>query len=107
MVWGNTYHSNILPILIKQKEAIRIVCKVKSDHHTELFVNMKLLNFKEIVELQTAALMYKAFDQLLPYNLQRYFTIKSNEYEIETRQKTCSTHLCMYNKETTLSSILV
>ena len=34
--------------------------------------------------------MYKAFHQLLPYNLQIYFTIKSNEYGIETKQKTCS-----------------
>ena len=46
MVWGNTYHSNILPIFIKQKKAMRIVCKVKSDHHSsELFANMNLLNF--------------------------------------------------------------
>ena len=46
MVWGNTYHSNILPIFIKQKKAMRIVCNVKSDHHSlELFANMNLLNF--------------------------------------------------------------
>ena len=45
MVLGDTYHSNIIPIFIKQKKTIRIVCKVKSDHHTsELFANMKLLN---------------------------------------------------------------
>ena len=31
--------------------------------------------------------MYKTFHQLLPYNLQRYFTIKSNEDGIETMQK--------------------
>ena len=31
--------------------------------------------------------MCKAFHQLLPCNLQMYFTIKSNEYFIETKQK--------------------
>ena len=31
--------------------------------------------------------MYKAFHQLLPCNLQKYFTIKSNVYGIETKQK--------------------
>ena len=88
MVWGNTYHSNILPIFIKQKKAMRIVCKVKSDHHsTELFANMNSLNFFQIVELLTATFMYKAFHQLLPCNLQKYFTIKSNVYGIETKQK--------------------
>ena len=88
MVWGNTYHSNILPIFIKQKKAMRIVCKVKSDHHSaELFANMNSLNFFQIVELQSATFMYKAFHQLLPCNLQKYFTIKSNVYGIETKQK--------------------
>ena len=88
MVWGNTYHSNILPIFIKQKKAMRIVCKVKSNHHSsELFANMSLLNFFLIVELQTATFMYKAFHQLSPCNLQKYLTIKSNEYGIETKQK--------------------
>ena len=64
---------------------MRIVCKVKSDHHSaELFANINLLNFFKIVDLQTATFMYKAFHQLLPYNLQKYFTIKSNVYGIET-----------------------
>ena len=65
---------------------MRIVCEVKSDHHTsELFTNMNLQNFFTIVELQTATFMYKAFHQLLPCYLQKYFTIKSNEYGIETK----------------------
>ena len=68
--------------------AMRIVCKVKSDHHSaELFANMNSLKKIQIVELQTATFMYKAFHQLLPCNLQKYFTIKSNVYGIETKQK--------------------
>ena len=68
--------------------AMRIVCKVKSDHHSaELFANMNSLKKIQIVELQTATFMYKAFHQLLPCNLQKYLTIKSNLYGIETKQK--------------------
>ena len=48
---------------------------------------MNMLNFFFIVELQTATFMYKACHQLLPCNLQKYFTIKSNVYGIETKQK--------------------
>ena len=67
---------------------MRIFCKVKSDHHSaELFAKMNLLNFFHIVELHTATFMYKAFHKLLPCNLQKYFTIKSNVYGIETKQK--------------------
>ena len=77
MVWDNTYHSSNLPIFITQKKAMRIVCGVKSDHHTSLlFASMKLLNFFLIFELQNATFLYKAFHQLLPCNLQKYFTIK-------------------------------
>ena len=96
MFWGNTYHSNILPIFIKQKKAMRIACKVKYDHHSaELFANMNSLNFFLIDELQTATFMYKAFHQLLPCNLQKYFTIKSNVYGIETKQKNMLYQSCV------------
>ena len=67
---------------------MRIVCDVKSDHHSsELFANMNLLKIFQILQLQTATLMYKTFHQLLPYNLRKYLTIKSNEYGIETKKK--------------------
>ena len=106
MAWGNTHHFYILPIFFRQKTAIRIVCKVKADHYTSwLFHSMKLLNFWEIIELSAAIFMYRAFRKVLPYNWQRYFTIKSNEYGIETNQKNmlCQTFACTTRKQHCMS----
>ena len=105
VVWGNKYHSNISPICIKQKKAMKIVCKVKSDHHTpELFAKMNFLNFYEIVEMQTATLMYKALHQPLPCNLQRYFP---NEYSIEHTQKTCSINVMYVQQRNNIAYLLL
>ena len=52
-VWGNTYPSNILPVLLKQKKAIRSIARAKYLDHTEkLFYNVKLLTVNKIIELQ-------------------------------------------------------
>ena len=87
---------------------MRIVCKVKSDHHSaELFANMNSLKFFQIVELQSATFMYKAFHQLLPCNLQKYFTIKSNVYGIETKKKTCSINLMYVQQRNNIAYLLL
>ena len=50
MVWGNTYTTNLMPLYLKQKKAIRIVCNVKyRDHTPELFYDMKLLTIYQII----------------------------------------------------------
>ena len=49
---------------------------------------MKLLNFFYIVELQTATFMYKAFITNYYHTIyKKYFTIKSNEHDIEAKRK--------------------
>ena len=43
-VWGNTYMSNIMPLFLLQKRAIRIIHKVKFGEHTNsLFIKSGLL----------------------------------------------------------------
>ena len=75
-VWGNRYPSNILPVLLKQKKAIRIIASAKCHDHTEkMFYNMKLLTVNQIIELQSLIFMYKAFNGLLPINLQTHFNL--------------------------------
>ena len=73
-VWGNTYKTNIVPLFLKQKKVIRIICKAKYlDHTSELFHKLNVLNVFHIIEQKTAIFMYKAYHLLLPYNLQKYF----------------------------------
>ena len=73
-VWCNIYPSNILPVLLKQKKAVRIIARAEYLHHTDKsFYYMKLLTVDQVIELQSLTFMYKAFKGLLPVNLQTYF----------------------------------
>ena len=59
MVWGNTYSTNLMPLYLKSKKAIGIVCNVKyRDHTPELFDNMKLITTYQIIEFQTGIFIY-------------------------------------------------
>ena len=79
-VWGNTYHSNIVPIYLKQKKVIRIICKSNYLEHTSpLFNRLKMLKFPQIVNYQTGIFMFKAYHSLLPQNLQNYFSLDIND----------------------------
>ena len=108
MVWGNTYHSNILPIFIKQKKAMRIVCKVKSDHHSaELFANMNSLNFFKLLNCRLQHLCTKHFinyyhaiyKSILLLNLM-YMVLKPNK-------KTCSINLMYVQQRNNIAYLLL
>ena len=86
-IWGNTYKSNIQPIVKYQKKVIRLICNASYLEHTNpMFLNCKLLKFVDIVKLKTAIVMYKAKNCLLPKNVQNLFTSSSDCHYI-TRQK--------------------
>ena len=77
MVWGSTYTTNLMPLYLKQKNAIMIVCIVKyRDDTPELFYDMKLFTIYKIIELQTGIFIYKAFHIKLPYNQQNIFYLR-------------------------------
>ena len=77
MVLGNTYATNLMPLYLKQKKTIRIVCNVKyRDNTSELIYDMKLLTIYQIIEFQTAIFMYEAFHMKLPYNQQKLFYLR-------------------------------
>jgi len=79
-VWGNTYQSNTKSLYLLQKRIIRIIFKTGYREHTNiLFFHSKLLKFKELVELQTLIVMFKAKNKVLPANLQNLFILIENE----------------------------
>ena len=87
MVWGNTYTTNLMPLYLKQKKVIGIVCNVKyRDHTPELCYNMKLLTIYQIINFQTGIFMYKAFHIKLPCNLQKLFLLERPDYAVVTSQ---------------------
>ncbi len=80
--WGNTYKSNLNPLIVMQKKAIRTVHNVRYTHHTnKLFFKSSTLKLLDIVELKTAQIAYKARNNLLPGNLQKLFKEREGRYE--------------------------
>ena len=87
MVLGNTYTTNLMPLYLKLKKAIRIVCNVKyRDHTPELFYDMKLLTIYQITEIQTGISMHKAFHTKLPCNLQKLFLFERPDNAVVRRK---------------------
>lgn len=82
-VWGNNYKTITNPIFLLQKKAIRIA--TQSDYHAPsnpLFIKLNTLKFQEIVELNTAIVMYKAHNHLLPCCIQELFRPRESRYNL-------------------------
>ena len=73
-MWGNTYTTNIHGITILQKRVIRLVCGVKRLEHTSiLFQQLRIVKLLDLVKLKTAIIMFRAFHNEMPSNLQFFF----------------------------------
>lgn len=60
-IWGNNYKSNIQPIFMLQKKAIRVFNYANYFTPTNpLFIKQNTLKFHDLVDLSTAVVMYKA-----------------------------------------------
>ena len=82
-VWGNNYKTSIQSLIILQKRALRTIHKVSYLEHTNiLFAQSKLLKFTDIVSYQTAIIMYKARNNLLPANIQQLFHEREGGYNL-------------------------
>ena len=70
-IWGNTYKYNLKGIVLLQKRAIRIIGGANRLAHTnKLLYDLKLLKLNDMVEYQTLIIMYRAFNNNLPKNIQ-------------------------------------
>ena len=77
-ILGGTYDSNIKTLILLQKFAIRVVCKCsKYDHANTLFSKLSTLKLKDIIKYKTGIVMYKAYHNFLPDNVQKLTTRKS------------------------------
>ena len=87
-LWGNTYMTNLQGIVIIQKKIIRIIHGASFKEHTNmLFYKAKTLKFSDLVEINMAVIMHKAYYSKLPLNVQNLFSLKiKQEGERETRQ---------------------
>ena len=73
-VWGNTYKTNLLPLYILQKRAIRTVFNARIHDHTNLlFLKASALKFFDLVKFKTAQIIYKVNNNLLPNTIKNLF----------------------------------
>ena len=78
-IWGNTYKTNLRPIVLLQKRAVRIIENVNRLHNTHLlFLKLKVIKFYDLIEYKTAIIMCKAKHEVLPENIQKLFRIEKH-----------------------------
>ena len=87
-IWGNTYKSNLQPLIILQKRAIRIVNNVGFQEHTNsLFLLLNTLKLIDMVNFKTAQIIFKARNNLLPGNIQNMFFEREGGYNLRGEHK--------------------
>ena len=86
LIWGNTYPTNIKPLFILQKRAIRLTTFSKFDEHTSpLFKITGILKFFDLVTLPISLFMFKFHKKLLPTVFDTYFRPISTIHNYRTR----------------------
>ena len=81
------YKSNTLCIFIAQKKVLRIVMGAnRYDHTNDIFFNLRILKFYDLVKLRTSVIMYQARNNTLPLSIQHIFTRYEGKL-VNTRQK--------------------
>ncbi len=104
-VWGNTYNTNLHPLIILQKRTICIVCNVKHNEHTnDLFLRAAVLKFQDLIKLKTVQITYRAKHNQLPDTIQRLFCERegAKRYDLRGKHK-----LAQQLTRTTLKSMCV
>ena len=97
-VWGNIYSSNLQPVVLIQKRAVRIVHKVSFREHTNnLFLASGIMKLPDLVVFKTAQFMFKVRNKLLPENLLRMYRDREGGYglrwELNFKQQSVQTTL--------------
>ena len=63
IIWGNTYKTNLNPLVTLQKKAVRIITFSHFQSHTSpIFKKLNLLKLKDIVELYTIISMHQYYN---------------------------------------------
>ena len=86
LVWGNTYHITLKPIITLQKRALRIITYSKPDEHSDpLFKQLELLKLVDLVVFHNALFMYQYHKNLLPKSFNNFFEAVSSKHQYNTR----------------------
>ena len=101
LAWGFN-HARVCKL---KKKAIRIICGVRYNSHTDpLFKTLSLLKVKDIFELQCAKFYYRFSRKQLPLYFKNFFQRNSDVHTYNTRGRN-NLRLSQYNNNTTRNCI--
>lgn len=83
-IWGNTYKTNLDPIIKLQKRAIRIINGVGyRDSTNQLFIRSRTLKFLDIVYSKTLEIMFRVVNKTIPVCIQKMFKLRQVVYNLK------------------------
>ena len=86
ITWGNTYQTTLLPLIILQKKAVRMITFSEySSHSSPLFQKLKILKVSDLIYLYTALFMYDYYSNRLPLIFDNFFTSINKVHQYQTR----------------------
>ena len=78
-VWGLASEENINKIEVLQKKCVRIMSFAPFNSHTnELFINLKLLKVRDLIDMSHLKLVYDFLNNRLPTDLRSLFRLASD-----------------------------
>ena len=85
IAWGSTYESNLQPLFILQKKALRIMTFSNFDEHSSpLFTQLKIIKLFDITS-QTVIFMMNFYNQSLPATFNTLFNLVNCVHNYNTR----------------------
>lgn len=99
-VWGGANKTTLKPITTLQNKAIRFIERKKwSSSVSNDFKKHKIIKFSKLYDFQTSLLMYNAFNNKLPSNIQKLYSRNFNR----TRQS--NTNLVVSRRSTKIQNL--
>lgn len=104
-VWGNTYKTNLSPLVTLQKRAMRTIYNKRyNEHSNHLFLRAASLKLPDLINFITAQIIYRAKNYSLPNSLQTLFSEREGckRYDLRGKNK-----LQQKGSRTTLKSMCI
>ena len=88
ILWGNTYESNLNPIIVLQKRVVRAITFANFDEHSSpLFKALGILKFSDLISFQNLLFMHDFNNHTVPRAFDNsVFTPTNQVHQYNTRQ---------------------
>ena len=107
VIWASADKTNLNSLVILQKKAIRIICKVKYFDHTEpLFKSLEILHLSNIYKLNCLLFIYKLFNTNMYIEIKRrvfrnsdfhnHITRNRSQYRLPRTRLKCIRQSCLH-----------